>query len=112
VGIGIPIPILNEEMAMFTSVSDDEISVPVVDYGSAYPESGGQAITYVTYAQLKSGEIELDGKKVGTSPLSSYSAGLEIAETLKGWIASGNFLLGEPQETLPSVPFDGFKNLG
>lgn len=112
VGIGIPIPILNEEMAMFTSVSDEEISVPVVDYGYAYPESGGPTITYVTYAQLKSGEIELDGKKVGTSPLSSYSAALEIADTLKGWIISGNFLLGEPQETLPSVPFDGFKNLG
>ena len=38
VGIGIPIPILNEEMAHFTAVSDDEIFVPVVDYGGSYPE--------------------------------------------------------------------------
>lgn len=111
VGLGIPIPILNEEMAMFTSVSDDEILVPVVDYGLDYPEGRGVPLAYVTYAQLKSGEITLDGKGVTTAPLSSYSAAREIASILKEWIASGRFLLGEPQETLPSVPFEGFKNL-
>jgi uncharacterized protein (DUF39 family) len=110
-GIGIPIPILNEEMAMFTSVSDEEILVPVVDYGADYPEGAGQALGYVTYAQLKSGEISVNGKKVTTAPLSSYSAAREIAGILKEWISSGRFLLGEPQETLPSAPFEGFKNL-
>lgn len=112
VGIGIPIPILNEEMAKFTSVSDDEILVPVVDYGSDYPEGTGGPLAHVTYGQLKSGEITVEGKTVTTSPLSSYSAAREIAGILKEWIASGNFSLGEPQETLPSVPFDGFTNLG
>lgn len=112
VGLGIPIPILNEEMAMFTSVSDDEILVPVVDYGLDYPEGRGAPLGYVTYAQLRSGEITLDGKGVTTAPLSSYSAAREIASILKEWIASGRFLLGEPQETLPSVPFEGFKDLG
>jgi L-aspartate semialdehyde sulfurtransferase len=111
VGIGIPIPILNEEMAMFTSVSDADIKVPVVDYGSSYPEGGGQAITYVTYADLRSGEITVEGKTISTSPLSSYSAAAEIAGLLKDWIMTGNFLLGEPQETLPSIPFAGFENL-
>ena len=111
VGIGIPLPILNEEMAKFTSVSDDEIMVPVVDYGSAYPEGTGGPLNYVTYGQLKSGEITVEGKTVTTAPLSSYSAAREIAGILKEWIASGNFSLGEPQETLPSVPFEGFKNL-
>lgn len=110
VGIGIPIPILNEEMARFAAVSDEEIFVPVVDYGLAYPQDGGSPITYVTYGQLRSGEIVLDGRKVVTAPLSSYSAALEIADILKQWIQSGKFILGEPQETLPSVPFDGFKN--
>ncbi|HMK37615.1 MAG TPA: homocysteine biosynthesis protein [Desulfomonilaceae bacterium] len=105
VGIGIPIPILNEEMARFTSVSDAEILVPVVDYGSDYPAGGGQSMAYVSYAQLRSGEISVDGKTVSTAPLSSYSAAREIATILKEWIESGKFLLGEPQETLPSVPF-------
>lgn len=110
VGIGVPIPILNEEMARFTAVSDDEIFVPVVDYGLAYPEDGGSPITYVTYGQLKTGEISVDGRSVVTAPMSSYSGALEIARILKEWIKSGSFLLGEPQETLPSVPFEGFNS--
>ncbi len=108
VGIGIPIPILDEEMAQFTAVSDDEIQVPVVDYGGDYPEFGGKPLTHVTYGQLKSGEIAFEGRQVVTAPLSSYSAALHIAETLKDWIKSGRFLLGEAQETLRSVPFEGF----
>jgi L-aspartate semialdehyde sulfurtransferase len=111
VGIGIPIPVLNEEMAQFTSVSDDEIFVPVTDYGSDYPSGAGRAIEYTTYGRLRTGEIEVQGRKVTTSPLSSYAAAREIAETLKEWIQSGKFLLGEPQETLPSAPFEGFRNL-
>ena len=110
VGIGVPIPILNEEMARFTAVSDDEIFVPVVDYGLAYPEDGGSPMAYITYGQLKTGEISVDGRSVVTAPMSSYSGALEIAQILKEWIESGRFLLGEPQETLPSVPFEGFKN--
>ena len=104
VGIGIPIPILNEELARHTGISDDEIQVPVVEYGLDYPDGGGTPITYVTYGELRSGEIVVDGRKVTTAPLSSYAVGLEICETLKSWIKSGSFLLGEPQETLPSVP--------
>ena len=108
VAIGIPIPILDEEMAQFTAVSDDEIQVPVVDYGGEYPEFGGRPLTHATYGQLKSGEITFEGRQVVTAPLSSYSAALRIAETLKDWIKSGQFLLGEAQETLRSVPFEGF----
>jgi uncharacterized protein (DUF39 family) len=110
VGLGIPIPILDEEMARFTAVSDDEIFVPVVDYGLEYPKDGGRPLAHVTYGELKSGEFEFQGKKVVTAPLSSYSAALRIAETLKDWIRKGDFLLGEPVETLPTVPFEGFKD--
>jgi uncharacterized protein (DUF39 family) len=112
VGVGVPIPILDEHMARFTAVSDDEILVPVVDYGKDYPESGGQPITHVTCGQLKTGEITVEGRQVSTSPLSSYSAALEIARILKEWIESGQFLIGEPQDTLPTVPFEGFQNQG
>lgn len=111
VGIGIPIPILNEEMAMFTSVSDDEIYAPIVDYGLEYPQDGGSVLGYVTYGQLRSGEISFAGKKISTASLSSYSAAVEIATTLKNWIGSGQFLLGKPVETLPSTEFKGFSCL-
>jgi uncharacterized protein (DUF39 family) len=104
VGIGIPIPILDEQMAQFTAVSDEDILIPVVDYGEDYPRGEGRPLAHVTCADLKRGEIMFEGKKVSSSPLSSYSKALEIAAILKQWIEAGHFLLGEPQDTLPSVP--------
>ncbi len=103
VGIGIPIPILDEEMAHFTSVSNEEILAPVVDYSKTYPEREPQVVTEVSYAQLRSGEIEVNGKQVKTGAISSLAAAREIAETLKGWIEEGKFLLGQPVEKLPGT---------
>ena len=102
VGLGVPIPVLNEEMAEFTGIGDDEIVTQVVDYGAEYPKGEGRSIKEVTYAQLKSGEIEIEGKKVKTAPLSSYVRAREIAIILKEWISEGKFLLGQPQDKLPS----------
>lgn len=101
VGLGVPIPILNEEIAMYAGVSDDEIFTQVVDYGEDYPSGKAKSLAQVSYAQLRSGTITLDSKEIPTVPLSSYSKALEIALILKEWIINGKFLLGEPQFTLP-----------
>ena len=101
VGIGIPIPILDEEMAKFTSVKDSEIFAPIVDYSKAYPERKSETLGEVSYAELKSGKISIKGKEVPTGSLSSYSKALEIAKTLKLWIMEGDFLLTEPVAPLP-----------
>jgi len=101
VGVGIPIPILDEEMAKFTAVEDSEIFAPVVDYADDYPQQKGSPLCYVSYAELRSGAINVNGKKVKTASLSSYTKAREIAETLKGWIATGEFLLSRPVEPLP-----------
>ncbi|MGB9711812.1 MAG: homocysteine biosynthesis protein [Dissulfurimicrobium sp.] len=103
VGLGIPIPILNEEMAFRTGVSDEDIVTQVIDYGKDYPEGKATPLGEVSYAQLKSGSIVIGGKEIPTSPLSSYVKAKEIAEILKTWIKQGSFLLGEPQELLPSA---------
>jgi uncharacterized protein (DUF39 family) len=102
VGIGIPIPILNEEMAQYTSVSDKDIYTQVFDYGVDYPNGVGKSLCEVSYKNLRSGTITLNGKKIPTAPLSSYYRAMEIANTLKEWIEKGRFFLGEPQEILPS----------
>jgi len=102
VGLGIPIPILNEEMASYTAVSDSEIYTQIIDYGGDYPNGISKSLGQVSYAELKSGTIELDGKSIQTVPLSSMVKAREIAEILKTWILEGKFLLGEPQFTLPA----------
>jgi len=102
VGLGIPIPILDEEMARITGVSDEEIFTQVIDYGLDYPKGRSKSLGQVSYAQLKSGTITIKGQKVPTAPLSSMVRAREIAATLKEWIEKGEFLLGEPQMTLPN----------
>jgi len=103
VGIGIPIPILDEEMLKFTAVTDKDIVAQVVDYSEAYPNCIPGSLGEVTYAQLKSGSITVKGKKVPTAGLSSYSRAKEVANTLKDWIQEGSFLLSEPVAPVPSV---------
>ncbi len=101
VGLGVPIPILNEEMAEYTSVSDEELFTQIVDYGQDYANGISRSYGQVSYAQLKSGSIEVDGKKTPTVPLSSIVKARQIADILKQWISEGAFFLGEPQFTLP-----------
>jgi uncharacterized protein (DUF39 family) len=103
VGLGVPIPLLNEEIAAQTGISDEEIFTQVIDYGNDYPQGVGRSLAQVSYAELKSGAIVFQGRRVPTVPLSSVVKAREIAATLKTWIAKGRFLLGEPQFTLPSV---------
>ena len=103
IGLGIPIPILDEEMAMFTAVKDEDIYTYVYDYSQNYPNLEPGNLGKVNYKQLKSGEIEINGKKVPTSPLSSYPRALKIAQILKDWIKQGKFLLTEPVQLLPSA---------
>ena len=103
VGIGVPIPILSEEILRYTTVTDDDIFAPIVDYSEAYPRMKTDILGEVSYAQLKSGKIMIRDKEVPTSSLSSYPRAVEIATTLKEWIMSGEFLLTEPVAPLPSI---------
>lgn len=103
VGIGVPIPILDEEILKATAAKDAEIYAQVVDYSQAYPQMVPGSLGEVNYAQLKSGKITVQGKEVATGNLSSYSKALQIAEELKSWIKKGDFLLSEPVAALPGV---------
>jgi len=103
VGIGVPIPILSEEIVGYTAVADEEILAPVVDYSGDYPLLRPDILGEVSYAELKSGRIVLRGREVPTASLSSYSRALEIAATLKEWILSGDFELTEPVAPLPTA---------
>jgi uncharacterized protein (DUF39 family) len=99
VGVGIPIPMLDEEMARSVGAGNDEIFTTVVDY--SVPRRSRPALGQVSYAQLRSGAIELNGRRIPTGSLSSLSRAREIAGTLKTWLSEGRFLLQEPVQTLP-----------
>ena len=101
VGIGVPIPVLDSEVVRFASLGDDKLVAPVVDYGHDYPNAINRVLGEVSYGQLKSGSIEIDGKTIPTASLSSYPAARKIAATLKEWIEQGAFVLGESQDRLP-----------
>jgi len=103
VGVGIPIPILDETICKFTSVRDEELSAKIVDYSNAYPNCIPETLGEATYKQLKSGKITVNGKEVTTAPLSSYPRAREIASTLKDWIRKGEFLLSEPVAPIPGA---------
>ncbi len=95
-GIGIPIPILNEEILKRTCIRDRDIHAPVVDYSVEYPQNTGNVVGYVTYEQLRSGEIEVEGKKIAVGSLSSYKKALKIANLLADEIRKGDFLIARP----------------
>ncbi len=108
VGIGVPIPILNEEICGYAAAKDEDIYAQVVDYSNDYPQALPRSLGEVNYAQLKSGKIVVEGKEVPTGALSSYSRSKEIAEELKSWIQKGDFMLSEPVAGLPGAE-SGYK---
>ena len=103
VGIGVPLPILNEEVMRWAARTDQELYAPVVDYSDEYPNLKSGKLGVVSYADLKSGQIMLKGKQVKTAPLSSYPMAVEIANELKAWIKAGKFELSQPVQNLPAV---------
>ncbi|WP_214045053.1 homocysteine biosynthesis protein [Methanomethylovorans sp.] len=99
VGMGIPIPVLDEKIAQATAVSDADIITKVLDYG--VPSRDRPVVRQVTYEELRSGSIDIKGCEVVTSSLSSFKRSRQVAGILKDWIAHGEFFLSQPAERLP-----------
>ena len=103
VGMGIPLPVLDEDVIKYAAAKDSELVAQVVDYGQNYPQGIPGSLGEVTYAQLKSGKILVQGKSIPTGNLSSYSKAREISEELKSWIRKGDFSLTEPVAAIPGA---------
>ncbi|MDZ4170132.1 MAG: homocysteine biosynthesis protein [Coriobacteriia bacterium] len=109
VGIGVPIPVLDEQIAETLALTDANIEATVFDYG--VQRRARPALARVSYAQLRSGSIEIDGKQVPTGPISSLAVARRIATTLKSWVAERGFALTQPLEPLPQMGTQGVKPL-
>lgn len=107
VGIGIPIPILDEELFREVVRGNDELYTSFIDYstgGLKMPQLGR-----VSYAQLRSGKVELNGRNVPAAPLSSLFMAREIAQQLKENIKESNFTITKPIKDIDM--FSDFKSL-
>jgi uncharacterized protein (DUF39 family) len=98
-GIGIPIPVLDEEMARACAITDDQIVTAMFDYSQ--PTRSRTVLREITYAELRSGEIELKGKQIPTSSLSSLYKARQISQILKSQIQKGEFMIEKPVQNLP-----------
>lgn len=98
-GVGVPIPILNEAVLQSCAITDQDVVAPVIDF--SIPRRVRPSFGLVSYQQLKSGRITINGSRVRTAPLSSLYLGRKVATTLKEWIISGSFELSEPVAPLP-----------
>jgi uncharacterized protein (DUF39 family)/predicted transcriptional regulator len=100
-GIGIPIPVLSEETAIKTAVRDEDIFTSIIDYG--VPRRSRPVVKTVSYQELKSGCVDINGKEVATSSLSSFYLARDVANALKEMIGKGEFFLTASAASIPVV---------
>jgi uncharacterized protein (DUF39 family) len=98
-GVGVPLPILNEEVVSHCAVQDQDIVAPVVDF--SIPRRVRPTFGLVSYAQLKTGRITIEGRAVRVAPLASIYRSRQVALELKEWIEKGEFTLTEPVASIP-----------
>ena len=98
IGIGVPIPVLDADVMRRCAISDEEIYAEMVDYSLP---SNRQCMQRYSYADLRSGSIEYQGRKIRTSSMSSLAGARKVANQLKDWIEHGEFLLNQPCIPLP-----------
>ncbi|KST67597.1 homocysteine biosynthesis protein [Mastigocoleus testarum] len=99
-GVGVPLPILNEEVVVRCAVEDKDLVAPIVDF--SIPRRVRPTFGLVSYAQLKSGRIVIEGRTVRVAPLVSLYLSIQVAQELKQWIEAGNFNLTEPVCQIPT----------
>ena len=99
IGLGIPIPILNKGIVEKVAIRDKDIPTDIVDYG--VPSRSRPTLRETNYEELKSGKVEINGRSVKVTSMSSLKQAHKISNELKRWIEEGSFTLTKPVERLP-----------
>jgi L-aspartate semialdehyde sulfurtransferase len=98
-GVAVPLPVLNERVVEACAVRDEDLVAPIVDF--SIPRRVRPTFGLVTYAQLKSGKLNIDGKIVRVAPLASLYLSRQVSMLLKEKIQAREFFLTEPVAALP-----------
>ena len=98
-GVGVPLPVLNAGVVERCAVQDKDLVAPIVDF--SIPRRVRPTFGLVSYAQLKSGRITIEGRTVRVASLASLFLSRKVAQELKQWISEGIFTLTEPVAPIP-----------
>jgi len=98
-GVGVPLPVLNAGVVERCAVQDKDLVAPIVDF--SIPRRVRPTFGLVSYAQLKSGRITIEGRTVRVASLASLFLSRKVAQELKQWIKEGIFTLTEPVAPIP-----------
>ena len=98
-GVGVPLPVLNAGVIAHCAVQDKDLVAPIVDF--SIPRRVRPTFGLVSYAQLKSGRITIEGRTVRVASLASLFLSRKVAQELKQWISEGIFTLTEPVAPIP-----------
>ncbi len=107
-GIGLAIPVLDEELAETCSRPNSQIKTVVLDYGVVRRQR--PVVAELSYRELKTGWVEIMGKRARTGSRTSMRISRRVAETLKSWVKEGRFSLSGFTRPLPvegrSLPWE------
>ncbi|PWJ96542.1 uncharacterized protein (DUF39 family) [Oceanotoga teriensis] len=92
IGIGIPIPVLNKDILKSLAIRNKDIYTNILDYS----KENKPTIKRVNYDQLRSGKVEINGKIIKTSSISSLYKSEKICIKLKEKILNKEFYLTKP----------------
>jgi uncharacterized protein (DUF39 family) len=98
VAMAAPIPLINGAVALQASVDNDVLEAPVLDVSiprRLKPSFGG-----ISYRMLRSGHIEVDGRRLPAAPAHSPRLAAEIAAELVERLRGNRFPLRLPLEPL------------
>ncbi|MEI6444361.1 MAG: homocysteine biosynthesis protein [Nostocales cyanobacterium ELA583] len=98
-GVGVPLPVLNAGVVERCAVQDKDLVAPIVDF--SIPRRVRPTFGLVSYAQLKSGRVTIEGRTVRVASLASLFLSRKVAQELKQWISEGIFTLTEPVAPIP-----------
>ena len=98
-GVGIPFPVLDRKVIEHCAVGDKDVVAPVIDF--SIPRRVRPTFGLVSYGQLKTGRMTIEGRSIRVAPLASIALSRKVAQELKSWIEKGEFTLTDPVAPLP-----------
>jgi uncharacterized protein (DUF39 family) len=97
VAVGIPIPVLDEEVAAQVCVRNRDIKTRLIDY------SNGDVLDIVNYEDLIQNKVTFQGNRLHARTMTDLKTSHKISTILKQWIRSGEFQLKQPVQRLPML---------